>query len=69
MQIDCELCPDRKGEERCADCLVEFIIGLEDEESPDAAAAPDADELRALRALRDAGLLPRRRTPRNREAG
>lgn len=64
MRIDCERCPYRRGSLRCADCLVEFVLRLEDDgavlegdEESDGTVELDADEARAIRALSDAGLI------------
>lgn len=64
MRIDCEQCPYRRGSLRCADCLVEFVLRLEDgdvvveaEEEEDGTVELDAEEARAIRALSDAGLI------------
>lgn len=64
MRIDCERCPYRRGSLRCADCLVEFVLRLEDEgavlendEESDGTVELDADEARAIRTLSDAGLI------------
>jgi hypothetical protein len=59
--IDCSACPNRPpnqvgndgGEQACDDCLVGYIL-----DRPDGAIIFDAAEERALRALRDGGLLP-----------
>jgi hypothetical protein len=50
--IDCSGCPNR-SEEPCEDCLVAYIL-----DRPEGAIVFDAAEERALRALRDGGLLP-----------
>ncbi len=66
MRIDCDRCPNRSGEGPCEDCLVTFVLRLEegslvveddgvDEGGP---VILDAAEARAIRALSDAGLLP-----------
>jgi hypothetical protein len=52
LLIDCSNCPNR-GTEACDDCLVAFLL-----ERPEGAIVFDAAEERALRALRDGGLLP-----------
>jgi hypothetical protein len=51
--IDCSTCPNRSEEEHCEDCLVGYIL-----DRPEGAIIFDAAEERALRALRDGGLLP-----------
>jgi hypothetical protein len=53
LVIDCSSCPNRTGAEACSDCLVAYIL-----DRPDGAIVFDAAEERALRALRDGGLLP-----------
>ena len=53
FMIDCSGCPNRAGDEACEDCLVGYIL-----ERPEGAIVFDAAEERALRALRDGGLLP-----------
>lgn len=66
MKIDCERCPNRVGDTPCADCLVTFVLSLEDgsilveagEAEADGTAVLDAAEARAVRALSDAGLVP-----------
>ena len=50
--IDCSACPNRI-EEHCDDCLVGYIL-----DRPEGAIIFDAAEERALRALREGGLLP-----------
>ncbi|HEX9824916.1 MAG TPA: hypothetical protein VGB51_11080, partial [Actinomycetota bacterium] len=77
MRIDCERCPDRVGDTPCADCLVEFVLSLEDgsvlveagEAQPDGAAVLDAAGARAVRALSEAGLVPPVRLVPRRRAG
>ena len=51
--IDCSGCPNRVGEQACDDCLVGYIL-----DRPEGAIVFDAAEERALRALRDGGLIP-----------
>jgi hypothetical protein len=51
--IDCSTCPSRADQEHCVDCLVGYIL-----DRPEGAIIFDAAEERALRALRDGGLLP-----------
>ena len=53
MVIDCSSCPNRGDADACDDCLVGFIL-----DRPEGAIVFDAAEERALRALRDGGLLP-----------
>lgn len=61
LTIDCDTCI-MKGTDACADCVVSFICSAE----PDEAIVVDVAEIRALRMLGDAGLVPhlrhRRRT-------
>jgi len=52
LVIDCSSCPNR-SEEPCEDCLVAYVL-----ERPEGAIVFDAAEERALRALRDGGLIP-----------
>ncbi len=52
LLIDCSSCPNRT-DEHCEDCLVGYIL-----DRPEGAIVFDAAEERALRALRDGGLLP-----------
>lgn len=65
MRIDCERCPERRGERRCQDCLVTFVLELEEEAvvleggDEEEAAVLGAREANAVRALTDAGLLDR----------
>jgi hypothetical protein len=53
LRIDCDDCA-MQGTECCADCLVTFICSRE----PGEAVVVDVAEVRALRMLSDAGLLP-----------
>lgn len=53
MVIDCNACPDRGARASCEGCIVSFLI-----ERPPGALVFDVEEARALRALRDGGLLP-----------
>lgn len=59
--IDCAQCA-MQGTDACADCVVTFICSR----GPDEAVVVDVAEVRALRMLGDAGLVPhlrhRRRT-------
>lgn len=61
LRIDCDECV-MQGTSACDDCVVTFIVNR----APGDAVVIDAAEERALRALRDAGLVPglrlRRRT-------
>jgi len=64
VRIDCERCPYRRGSLRCADCLVEFVLRLEDDEvvveadeESDGTVELDAEEARAIRSLSEAGLI------------
>jgi hypothetical protein len=52
LVIDCTACPYR-GSEECEDCLVAYLL-----DRPEGAVVFDAAEERALRALREGGLLP-----------
>jgi hypothetical protein len=52
LVIDCTTCPNRT-ENACDDCLVAYIL-----DRPEGAIVFDAAEERAIRALRDGGLLP-----------
>jgi len=52
LVIDCSTCPNR-NEDACEDCLVAYIL-----DRPEGAIVFDAAEERALRALREGGLLP-----------
>lgn len=52
LVIDCSNCPNRT-ESACEDCLVAYIL-----DRPEGAIVFDAAEERALRALREGGLLP-----------
>jgi hypothetical protein len=53
MLIDCSGCPERRGERHCDGCIVDYIL-----ERPEGAVVFSVAEERALRALRDGGLLP-----------
>lgn len=61
LVIDCDDCSQR-GTNTCDDCVVTFLCSRE----PDEAVVIDVQEVRALRRLSDAGLVPqlrhRRRT-------
>ncbi len=52
LVIDCSACPNRT-DGACEDCLVAYIL-----DRPEGAIVFDAAEERALRALREGGLLP-----------
>ena len=56
MVIDCETCAMRDTD-TCADCVVSFVISAD----PSEALVVDLGEMRALRLLGDAGLVPRLR--------
>jgi hypothetical protein len=53
LVIDCSGCPMREADGHCEDCLVAYIL-----DRPEGAIVFDAAEERALRALREGGLLP-----------
>lgn len=53
ITIDCADCA-RAGTDQCADCVVTFICGRD----ADDAVVVDVAELRALRMLGEAGLVP-----------
>lgn len=53
LHIDCESCVMR-ATSACDDCVVTFIVNRE----PGDALVIEVDELRAMRALADAGLVP-----------
>lgn len=56
VRIDCAECVMR-GTDACDDCLVTFITGRE----PDDAVVIDVSEVRAMRLLSQAGLVPQLR--------
>jgi hypothetical protein len=56
LHIDCERCVARHSD-ACEDCVVTFICGRE----PGEAVIIPVEEVRALRLLGDAGLVPRLR--------
>lgn len=56
LRIDCDECV-AQDTDACDDCLVTFICSR----APDEAVVIDVDEVRALRALSRAGLVPRLR--------
>jgi len=53
LTIDCATC-QLADTEACGDCIVTFICSRE----PGEAVVIDADELRAVRALAESGLVP-----------
>ncbi|MBK9181175.1 MAG: hypothetical protein IPM45_16740 [Acidimicrobiales bacterium] len=53
FRIDCDECV-MQGTSTCGDCVVTFLCNRE----PDEAVVIDADEVRALRLLERAGLVP-----------
>jgi hypothetical protein len=53
LTIDCECC-ELQRTDACEDCVVTFLLGRE----PDDAVLIDADEVRAMRMLERAGLVP-----------
>jgi hypothetical protein len=53
LTIDCECC-ELQGTNACDDCVVTFLLRRE----PDDAVVIDADEVRAMRMLERAGLVP-----------
>ena len=61
LEVDCNVCVMRNTD-ACDDCLVSFIC----DRDPNEAVVITMDELRSMRALSDAGLVPglkhRRRT-------
>lgn len=63
MRIDCERCPRRRGDRRCQDCLVTFVLELEegsgalDDVDDEGEVVLDASAANAVRALSEAGLL------------
>jgi hypothetical protein len=59
MVIDCGHCL-LEGTDACKDCLVTFVLGREDGD----AVVVDAQEVRAVRLLERAGLVPRLRFER-----
>lgn len=58
--IDCDSC-SMQHTDACDDCIVSFICSRE----PDEAVVVDFDELRAMRMLSDAGLVPALRHDRH----
>ena len=56
MVIDCDNC-SMQHTDACADCVVSFVISA----GPSEALVVDLAELRAIRLLGDAGLVPRLR--------
>lgn len=59
LTIDCDACV-MQGTDVCADCVVSLICSSE----PDEAVVIDVAEIRALRMLGEAGLVPRLRHAR-----
>ena len=60
MRIDCDECA-MQHTEVCEDCVVTFLCNRE----PDDAVVIDVEEVRAVKALQDAGLVPElRHVPR-----
>ena len=53
LTISCSDC-EMQGTDACEDCVVSFIVGRE----PDDAVVIDAAEVRAVRLLVSAGLVP-----------
>ena len=53
MTIDCDRCSLR-ATDACSDCVVSFVL----DRAPDDALVVDADEVRAMRMLERAGLVP-----------
>jgi len=60
MTISCDECT-MQHTSACDDCVVTFICGRE----PDDAVVIDASEVRAVRLLSDAGLVPKLRYSRH----
>jgi hypothetical protein len=68
LVIDCDTCVMRHSD-ACADCVVSFLLDGEpadDHLGETTAVVLDLDEIRALKALGDAGLVP---TLRHRASG
>jgi hypothetical protein len=63
LVIDCDTCVMQESD-ACADCVVSFLLDHETVEST--AVVLHLDEIRALKALGDAGLVP---TLRHRASG
>ena len=63
VRIDCDEC-EMYDTDTCRDCVVTFICSRE----PDDAVVIDVAEVRAMRVLADAGLVPQLRH-RRRQAG
>lgn len=53
LVLDCGSCPDRVGDAECDGCIVAYLL-----DRPEGAVVFNAAEERAIRALRDGGLLP-----------
>lgn len=56
MVIDCDTCA-MQDTDTCADCVVSFVISAD----PNEALVVDLAEMRAIRLLGEAGLVPRLR--------
>ena len=56
MIIDCDTCA-MQDTDTCADCVVSFVVAAD----PSEALVVDLAELRAIRLLGEAGLVPRLR--------
>lgn len=56
MVIDCDTCA-MHDTDTCADCVVSFVVSAD----PGAALVVDLAEMRAIRLLGEAGLVPRLR--------
>jgi hypothetical protein len=56
MVIDCDTCA-MQGTDTCADCVVSFVIS----DDPGESLVVDLAEMRAIRLLGEAGLVPRLR--------
>ncbi|MEY2642905.1 MAG: hypothetical protein RLZZ368_1552 [Actinomycetota bacterium] len=67
LVIDCDTCV-MHDTDACADCVVSFLLDNESDEetSENTAVVLDLNEIRALKALGDAGLVP---TLRHRASG
>ncbi|MCX7620324.1 MAG: hypothetical protein N2037_05690 [Acidimicrobiales bacterium] len=59
LVIDCEMC-SQQNTEACEDCVVTYFCSRDDA----GAVVIDVREIRAIRALSDAGLVPRLRHER-----
>ncbi len=66
LVIDCATCVARHSD-ACDDCVVTFLCSLDDDDAGQTEAVVlDLNEIRALKALGDAGLVP---TLRHRASG